>query len=85
MLFKKPKYTPPPGLEDSRRAIAEREASVDASTKKEMQRIASRRAAMRRDPRSLLGTSGLLGVQDNQPVAEEIFVRSPTDKGTRYT
>ena len=34
MLFKKPKYTPPPGLEDSRQAVAEREASADAAKKK---------------------------------------------------
>ena len=85
MLFKKPKYTPPPGLEDSRQAVAEREASADAAKKKELQRIAARNAAMRRDPRSLLGSSGLLsGIQDTETATEQMFVRSPTDKSTRY-
>jgi|TARA_R100001460_G_scaffold21260_1_gene43494 hypothetical protein len=85
MLVKTPKYTPPRQVAETSKALATRESSADAATKKEMKKLAARRAAMKRDPRSLLGTTGLLGVQDNQPVTEQMFVRSPADKGPRYT
>jgi|TARA_R100000479_G_C6366348_1_gene195110 hypothetical protein len=84
MLFKKPKYTPPPGIEESRQATAERQAAADAAEKKQLREMAARRSAMKRDPRSLLGTTGLLGVQDESEVPTQMFVRSPTDKGARY-
>lgn len=81
MLFSKPKYTPPPELEESKKLVAEREAAADASAKKETAALAARRRAMRTDPRSLLGSGGLLGIQETGPQPTEQAYRDPFQTG----
>lgn len=81
MLFSKPKYTPPPELEESKKLVAEREAAADAAAKKETAALAARRKAMTRDPRSLLGSGGLLGIQETGPQPAEPYVRDPFQTG----
>jgi hypothetical protein len=80
MLFSKPKYTPPPELEESKKAVAEREATADAAAKKETSALAARRRAMRTDPRSLLGSGGLLGIQDTGPQPQPTYVKDPMER-----
>lgn len=80
MLFSKPKYTPPPELEESKKLVAEREAAADASAKKETAALAARRRAMRTDPRSLLGSGGLLGIQETGPQPAPTFVKDPMER-----
>ena len=81
MLFSKPKYTPPPELEEAKKAVAEREETADAAERKELRALAGRRKAMRRDPRSLLGSGGLLGIQDTGPQPAEQQIRDPFGTG----
>ena len=81
MLFSKPKYTPPPELEESKKAVAEREAAADAAAKKETAALAARRRSMRTDPRSLLGSGGLLGIQETGPQPTEQQIRDPFGTG----
>jgi hypothetical protein len=81
MLFSKPKYTPPPELEETKRAVAEREASAEAQAKKETAALAARRRATRTDPRSLLGSGGLLGIQETGPQPTEQAYRDPFQTG----
>ena len=81
MLFSKPKYTPPPELEESKKLVAEREAAADAQAKKETAALASRAKAMKRDPRELLGASGLLGIVDETPQPPQPYVRDPFQTG----
>ena len=81
MLFSKPKYTPPPELEESKKLVAEREAAADAAAKKETAALAARRRSMRTDPRSLLGSGGLLGIQETGPQPTEQQIRDPFQTG----
>lgn len=81
MLFSKPKYTPPPELEESKKLVAEREAAADAAAKKETAALAARRRSMRTDPRSLLGSGGLLGIQETGPQPTEQQIRDPFGTG----
>jgi len=80
MLFSKPKYTPPPELEESKKAVAEREAAAEAGERKELRALAGRRQAMRRDPRSLLGSGGLLGIQETGPQPQPTYVKDPMER-----
>ena len=81
MLFSKPKYTPPPELEESKKAVAEREASAEAAERKELRALAGRRAVRKRDPRELLGSSGLLGIVDETPQPPQPYIRDPLQTG----
>tara|TARA_R100001086_G_scaffold88542_1_gene43369 strand:- start:320 stop:580 length:261 start_codon:yes stop_codon:yes gene_type:complete len=82
MLFKAPKYKPSQEMMDSRSAVAERDASAEVARKKELRQLAARTKAMRRDPRALLGSTGLLGIQDETPQTTQSSVRDPFNTGT---
>ena len=77
MLFSKPKTAPAPDTSDISNALAEREATDAASRSKELSAIASRRRTSRRGGYAgLLGSGGLLGVQDDSATPQG-FIRDP--------
>ena len=77
MLFSKPKPAPAPDTSDISRSLAEREATDAASRSKELSAIASRRRTSRRGGYAgLLGSGGLLGVQDDNATPQG-YIRDP--------
>ena len=84
MLMSKPKYTPPPEMAQSERALAEREATAAAKEKKELRALASRSKARRMSNRMLLSENGLLGVDPDAPAVTQEFLRDPMQTNKRY-
>jgi len=77
MLFSKPKPAPSPELGEIRESMAQREAADAASRSKELSAIASRRRTSRRGGYSgLLGSGGLLGVQEDGATPQG-YLRDP--------
>jgi|TARA_R100000084_G_C4587394_1_gene116753 hypothetical protein len=78
MMFSKPKYTPPPQIEESRRAIEQRDASAAAAERKQLRELSARRRATRRS--GILINEQNLDLLSGQEVPE-VTVRDPM---TRY-
>ncbi len=77
MLFSKPKPAPSPELGDIKESIAQREAADATAKAKELSALASRRRTSRRGGYAgLLGSSGLLGVQEDGATPQG-FIRDP--------
>ena len=79
-LFKMPKYEPPPAINTANEALDRREERADASEKRELRKISSRRRAKRQAGRLLLSQDRAipqLGVGDT--LTGQSMVRNPYD------
>ena len=77
-LFKMPKYEPPPAINTANEALDRREERADASEKRELRKISSRRRAKRQAGRLLLSQDiPQLGVGDT--LTGQSMVRNPYD------